>query len=310
MRNILITGGAGFLGSHLCEYFIKKDDNVICLDNLYTGSLKNVEHLFQYENFTFINHDIIEPIDIEVDTIFNFACPASPPQYQKDPVFTFKTSVWGILNMLELAKKNNATIIQASTSEVYGNPLQHPQRESYLGNTNCFGKRSCYDEGKRSAESLMYDYFHQYGVDIKIARIFNTYGPRLNKDDGRVVSNFITQALRGEDITIYGDGEQTRSFCYVSDLIAGIIRLSKQPKEYTGPLNIGNPKEFTIKELAELIIKKINSNSKLVEMPLPADDPVKRRPDITKAKADLNWEPSVELNEGLDFAIEYYRTVL
>ena len=310
MKKVLITGGAGFLGSHLCDYFIENGDKVICLDNLYTGSLENINHLQNHENFSFINHNIIEPIDLKVDVIYNFACPASPPHYQKDPIFTFKTSVWGILNMLELARKNNAIIIQASTSEVYGDPLQHPQSETYWGNTNCFGKRSCYDEGKRSAETLMYDYFHQYNVDIKIVRIFNTYGPHMNKDDGRVVSNFITQALKNEDITIYGDGEQTRSFCYVSDLIAGIVKLGAMPKGYTGPVNIGNSNERSVKELAELIIKKTNSRSKLIQLPLPADDPIKRRPDNSMAKNDLNWNPVVDINDGLDLSIEYYKTVI
>ncbi len=310
MQTILITGGAGFLGSHLCDYFINRGEKVICLDNLYTGSMENIKHLQSNENFTFIKHDIINPIDLAVDEIYNFACPASPPHYQKDGVFTFKTSVIGMLNMLELAKQNDATIVQASTSEIYGDPLEHPQTEKYWGNVNSFGKRSCYDEGKRGAETLMYEYFQQHHVNIKIVRIFNTYGPRMNKDDGRVVSNFITQALKNEDITIYGDGEQTRSFCYVSDLVEGIVKLAKTPEGYTGPVNIGNPSERTVKELAQLIIAKTNSHSTLIKLPLPADDPVKRCPDITVAKRDLNWQPQVDINEGLDSAIAYYKTVI
>ncbi|MBE6018676.1 MAG: SDR family oxidoreductase [Lachnospiraceae bacterium] len=309
MSKVLVTGGAGFLGSHLCDRLLADGHTVICIDNLQTGSEKNISHLAGRKDFTFIKHDVIEPIDLEVDRIFNLACPASPPHYQADPVRTAKTSVFGAINMLELAKKNNARILQASTSEVYGNPLVHPQPENYLGNVNPDGIRSCYDEGKRMAETLFFDYHRQYGVDIRVIRIFNTYGPRMNPEDGRVVSNFIVQALKGEDITIYGDGNQTRSFCYVDDLIEGMMRMMNC-EGFTGPVNLGNPGEFTMLELAEQVLELTGSHSKLVFMPLPGDDPAKRKPVIDLAKEKLGWEPKTALKEGLKKTIAYFEKII
>ena len=310
MKNILVTGGAGFIGSHLCKKLLEQGNFVICLDNLFTGSMENVKDLLNNKNFQFINADIINKLEIDkINQIYNLACPASPPHYQFDPVKTMKTSVLGILNLLELARKNNATILQASTSEVYGNPLEHPQRESYWGNVNPIGIRSCYDEGKRCAETLMMDYSRQYGTDIKIVRIFNTYGPNMRSDDGRVVSNFILQALKEEDITIYGDASQTRSFCYVSDLIEGLISMMNKAN-FLGPVNLGNPSERTVKNLAELIVNKIGSNSKIIYKALPQDDPVKRQPDITIAKEKLGWTPVVDIDTGLNKTIKYFKNTL
>jgi len=308
MKRILVTGGAGFIGSHLCKKLLEDGNEVICLDNFFTGSLKNIEQLVNNKNFKLIEHDIIEPIDVEVDEIYNLACPASPPHYQFDPVKTMKTSVLGIINMLELAKKYNAKILQASTSEVYGDPQVHPQVETYWGNVNPIGIRSCYDEGKRAAETLITDYRRQYGADTKIVRIFNTYGPNMSPDDGRVVSNFIIQALKGDDITIYGDGSQTRSFCYVDDLINGFILTMKSNS--AGPLNLGNPSERTILDFAKLIIELTNSNSNIIYKPLPSDDPTQRKPDISLAKKELNWQPAVDIKEGLKKTIEYFRTII
>lgn len=309
MSKVLVTGGAGFLGSHLCDRLLADGHTVICIDNLQTGSEKNISHLTGRQEFTFIKHDVVEPIDLDVDRIFNLACPASPPHYQADPVKTAKTSVLGAINMLELAEKNGARILQASTSEVYGNPLLHPQPESYFGNVNPDGIRSCYDEGKRMAETLFFDYHRQYGVDIRVIRIFNTYGPRMNPEDGRVVSNFIVQALKGEDITIYGDGKQTRSFCYVDDLIEGMVRMMNCV-DFTGPVNLGNPGEFTMLELAEMVLELTGSHSKLVFMPLPGDDPAKRKPVIDLAKEKIGWEPKTVLKEGLKKTIAYFETVI
>lgn len=309
MKKVLVTGGAGFIGSHLCEKLLQKGYFVICLDNLFTGSKKNIKTLLENGNFRFIEQDIIEPLDIEVNQIYNLACPASPPHYQHDPIKTTKTSVLGILNMLDLAKKYNAKLLQASTSEVYGDPLEHPQKESYWGNVNPIGIRSCYDEGKRCAETLVMDYHRQYNTDTKIIRIFNTYGPNMHPEDGRVVSNFIIQALKNEDITVYGDGTQTRSFCYVSDLIDGIIK-TMETNDITGPINLGNPSERTVLNLAELIIKMTNSSSKIIYKSLPKDDPARRKPDITLAKEILNWEPKVAIEEGLTKTIEYFSQIL
>lgn len=306
---ILITGGAGFLGSHLCERLLNDGHEVLCLDNFFTGFKRNVAHLRSHPNFELIRHDVIDPFKFEVDQIYNLACPASPPHYQHNPIKTTKTSVMGAINCLGLAKRVNARVFQASTSEVYGDPVVHPQTEDYWGNVNPIGIRSCYDEGKRVAETLFFDYHRQNGVDIRIVRIFNTYGPRMNPDDGRVVSNFIAQALRGEDITIYGDGQQTRSFCYVDDLIEGFVRLMDQD-EITGPINIGNPNEFTMLELAEKVIAKVGNNTKLTFHPLPGDDPRQRQPDITLAKKHLDWQPTVSLDEGLDRTIAYFRELL
>ena len=306
-KKILVTGGAGFLGSHLIDRLIMRGDKVICLDNLFTGSRKNIEHHLSNKNFTFLDHDIVNPIDIEVDEIYNLACPASPPYYQHDPVQTTKTSVYGIINMLELARQYQAKIMQASTSEVYGDPKIHPQVESYWGNVNPVGIRSCYDEGKRCAETLLFDYSRQYDVKIKVARIFNTYGPRMDPQDGRVVSNFIMQALRNEPITSYGDGTQTRSFCYVDDLIDAFIKLMDSPDSFTGPVNTGNPNEFTINQLAEKIIRMTDSSSNLIYTALPSDDPMQRKPDISLAKKTMDWEPSIELEEGLKKTISYFK---
>lgn len=310
MSRVLVTGGAGFLGSHLCDRLIEAGNVVICVDNLFTGSKDNIRHLLAHPKFEFICHDITNPLgDIKVDQIYNLACPASPPYYQYDPIKTAQTSVFGAMNMLELAKKVRARILQASTSEVYGDPLIHPQPESYRGNVNTIGIRSCYDEGKRMAETLFFDYHRQHDVDIKVIRIFNTYGPRMDANDGRVVSNFIVQALKGEDITIYGDGKQTRSFCYVDDLIEGMIRMMNS-ENFTGPVNLGNPGEFTMLELAQKVLELTGSHSKLVYMPLPGDDPTQRKPVIALAKEKLDWEPTIALEEGLKKTIEYFKGVL
>lgn len=309
MKRILVTGGAGFIGNHLCRRLLKEGNHVICLDNFFTGLKRHIEDMMTNPNFELVEHDIVEPIDIEIDQIYNLACPASPPHYQYDSVKTMKTSVLGIINMLELAKKYNATILQASTSEVYGNPLVHPQKETYWGNVNPIGIRSCYDEGKRAAETLMSDYHRQYGVDVRIIRIFNTYGPNMDPKDGRVVSNCIMQALKGEDITIYGDGSQTRSFCFVDDLVDGIIRMMNNNTGFVGPVNLGNPSERTVLDLAQKVLELTGSKSKLSFMPLPSDDPVKRKPDISVAKAELGWEPKVDIMDGLKKTIEYFKTV-
>lgn len=309
MRKVLVTGGAGFLGSHLCERLLKLGNHVICLDNLYTGSIGNIKHLFSDSKFEFLNHDVVEPISLDVDQIYNLACPASPCHYQKDPIKTTKTNFMGVLNLLELAKKNNASLLQASTSEIYGEPIVHPQPEKYWGNVNPIGVRACYDEGKRIAESLMFDFHRQYGVEIKIVRIFNTYGPRMNPDDGRVVSNFIVQAIKGEDITVYGDGSQTRSFCYVDDLVNGLCRMMDKTN-FNGPVNLGNPEEYSINELAKKIIELTNSKSKIVYKSLPSDDPTQRKPVIDLAKKTLNWQPKITLDEGLRRMITYYKTIL
>ncbi len=306
-KRILVTGGAGFLGSHLCEALLKQGHEVICVDNFFTGRRGNIAHLFSSPNFELLRHDITFPLFVEVDEIYNLACPASPPHYQHDPVQTTKTSVIGAINMLGLAKRTGAKIFQASTSEVYGDPDIHPQPESYWGRVNPIGPRSCYDEGKRCAETLFFDYYRQNNLRIKVVRIFNTYGPHMHPNDGRVVSNFIMQALRNDPITIYGTGEQTRSFCYVSDLINGFLKLMDSSDEITGPINIGNPGEFTMLELAETIIKLTGSKSELVFKPLPSDDPKQRQPNITKAKEKLGWEPTISLFEGLKPTIKYFK---
>jgi UDP-glucuronate decarboxylase len=309
-KSILITGGAGFLGSHLCEKLLGQGHDVLCVDNFYTSTRRNITHLLEHPNFELLRHDVTFPLYVEVDEIYNLACPASPIHYQRDPVQTTKTSVHGAINMLGLAKRTGASILQASTSEVYGDPEIHPQTESYWGNVNPVGIRSCYDEGKRCAETLFFDYRRQHGTNIKVARIFNTYGPRMLPDDGRVVSNFIMQALQGHDITIYGDGSQSRSFCYVDDLVAGLIRLMSSRPELTGPVNLGNPGEFTIRELAEKVIRMTGSGSKLVYRELPQDDPSQRQPDITLAKTELGWQPRYSLEEGLKPTIDYFRKLL
>ncbi len=312
MKTILVTGGTGFLGSHLCIRFIAEGHRVLCLDNNYTGRLDNVESILNHENFTFLLHDIIEPIDIDekIDQIYNMACPASPPAYQgAHAIQTTKTCVFGAINMLELAKKHNATILQASTSEVYGEPLEHPQNERYVGNVNPIGVRSCYDEGKRCAESVFFDYLRIYGINIKVVRIFNTYGANMDPNDGRVVSNFICQALRNEDLTIYGDGSQTRSFCHVDDLIEVIVRVMNSENGLTGPFNVGNPEEFTIKELAEIVLKKIKTKSKIIYKDLPLDDPTQRKPDITQVKTFFDWHPCIALEDGLNATIEYFSKI-
>lgn len=309
-KKILITGGAGFLGSHLCERLLNEGNEVICLDNFFTGNKENIAHLIGNPFFEVVRHDVTMPFFIEVDQIYNLACPASPIHYQYNPIKTIKTSVMGAINMLGLAKRIKATVLQASTSEVYGDPSIHPQVEEYWGNVNPIGERSCYDEGKRCAESLFVNYHKQNNVDIKIIRIFNTYGPRMHPNDGRVVSNFIVQALKNEDITIYGDGMQTRSFCYVDDLLDGMIRLMNSPKGITGPINIGNPEEFTMLQLAEAVIRLTNSSSKIIHMPLPSDDPMQRKPDITKAQNVLNWNPSVKLEDGLQRTISYFKDII
>ena len=310
MNRVLVTGGAGFLGSHLCERLLADGNDVICVDNLFTGNKDNIRHLMTNPYFEFIRHDITEPLYVEVDQIYNLACPASPIHYQHDPIKTAKTSVFGTLNMLGLAKRVHARILQASTSEVYGDPEIHPQPESYRGCVNTIGIRSCYDEGKRMAETLFFDYHRQHGVDIKVMRIFNTYGPRMHPNDGRVVSNFIVQALKGEDVTIYGTGKQTRSFCYVDDLIEGMVRLMNSRDGFTGPVNIGNPGEFTMLELAEKVIELTGSESKIIFKELPQDDPMQRKPVIDLAKKELGWEPTIVLDEGLKKTIEYFKTIV
>jgi Nucleoside-diphosphate-sugar epimerases len=310
-KRVLVTGGSGFLGSHICERMLAMGHEVICVDNFYTGRKDSIVHLMDNPYFEVIRHDVTFPLYIEVDEIYNLACPASPIHYQYDPVQTTKTSVHGAINMLGLAKRIKAKIFQASTSEVYGDPAVHPQTEDYWGNVNPIGIRACYDEGKRCAETLFFDYNRQHGLRIKVGRIFNTYGPRMNMDDGRVVSNFVVQALRGEDITVYGKGDQTRSFCYVDDLVDGIVALMENtPDDFTGPVNLGNPDEFTILELAEAIIEMTGSNSRIIFKPLPADDPMQRKPDITLAKKTLDWEPSIPLRTGLVKTIEYFKRYL
>ena len=306
---ILITGGAGFLGSHLCDKLLAQDHEVVCLDNLFTGSTANIAHLLAHPNFEFVRHDVTDPFKYEVDQIYNLACPASPPHYQYNPIKTTKTSVMGAINCLGLAKRVKARVFQASTSEVYGDPTVHPQPESYWGNVNPIGRRSCYDEGKRCAETLFFDYHRENKVDIRVVRIFNTYGPRMHPNDGRVVSNFIVQALKGEAITIYGEGLQTRSFCYVDDLLEGFVRMMAQT-ETVGPVNLGNPGEFTMIGLAENVLKLTKSKSKIIHKPLPADDPKQRRPDITLARKYLKWEPKVPLAEGLKRTIAYFKTIV
>ena len=309
MKKILVTGGAGFLGSHLCERLLKEGNEVICLDNYFTGNKRNIVHLMDNPYFEVIRHDITSPFYIEVDEIYNLACPASPIHYQYNPIKTVKTSVMGAINMLGLAKRIHAKILQASTSEVYGDPFVHPQPEEYWGNVNPIGIRSCYDEGKRCAETLFFDYHRQNNVKIKVVRIFNTYGPRMHPHDGRVVSNFIMQALRGEDITIYGDGNQTRSFCYCDDLIEGLIRMMNTNESIIGPINLGNPNEFTIKQLAEMVIELTGSKSRIIYQPLPGDDPQQRQPVIDKAKEILHWEPTIPLREGLLKTIDYFKNI-
>ena len=308
-KRVLVTGGAGFLGSFLCERLLKENCDVVCVDNFYTGTKRNIIHLLDNPYFELVRHDITFPLYLEVDEIYNFACPASPIHYQNDPVQTTKVNVHGCINMLGLAKRTQAKILQASTSEVYGNPTVHPQTEDYWGNVNCVGIRSCYDEGKRCAETLFFDYYRQHDLNIRVVRIFNTYGPRMHPNDGRVVSNFILQALKNEDITVYGDGRQTRSFCYVDDLIDGVIRMMDAADGFTGPVNLGNPEEFTILELAEKIVALTRSNSKIVFEPLPQDDPLQRKPNIALAKKELDWEPQIQLEAGLEQTIDYFRAL-
>lgn len=310
MKRILVTGGAGFIGSHLCKRLVENGDDVICADNLFTGSKKNIDELMDYHNFEFMRYDVTKELVVEVDQIYNLACPASPVHYQYNPIKTVKTSVMGAINMLGLAKYVNGRILQASTSEVYGNPQVHPQPESYWGSVNPIGPRSCYDEGKRVAETLFFDYHRQNNVDIKVIRIFNTYGPNMNVNDGRVVSNFIVQALKGQDITIYGEGTQTRSFCYVDDLVEGMVRMMNSRDGFTGPVNLGNPGEFTMLELANKVLELTGSSSRIVHEPLPKDDPVQRKPIIDLAKKELDWEPTIELEEGLKKTIAYFERVL
>ncbi len=309
-RRILVTGGAGFLGSHLCEKLMKNGNDVICLDNFFTGTKKNIDALLSRHNFELVRHDLVEPILLEVDEIYNLACPASPVHYQYNPVKTIKTNVMGTINMLGLAKRVNATILQASTSEIYGDPKEHPQKENYWGNVNPIGIRSCYDEGKRCAETLCFDYNRQNDVSIKVVRIFNTYGPRMHPNDGRVISNFIVRALAGDDITVYGDGNQTRSFCYVDDMIEGFIRMMAKSRDFTGPVNLGNPGEYTILQLAEEIIRLTASRSKIIFEPLPQDDPLRRKPDISLAERELDWRPTIDLETGLKKTIDYFRRLL
>ncbi len=309
-RRVLVTGGAGFLGSHLCDRLVERGDDVLCIDNFFTGTKRNITHLVSHPSFELLRHDVTFPLYVEVDRIFNLACPASPIHYQLDPVQTTKTSVHGAINMLGLAKRVKARILQASTSEVYGDPEVHPQPEGYWGRVNCVGPRSCYDEGKRCAETLFFDYQRQHNLDIKVIRIFNTYGPRMHPNDGRVVSNFIVQALRGEDITMYGDGTQTRSFCYVDDLIDGMLRMMDSPPDFHGPVNLGNPGEFTMRELAEKVITLTGTRARLAFKPLPPDDPRQRKPDIALAKARLDWTPKVPLDDGLKETIAYFRKLL
>ena len=310
MKRILITGGAGFLGSNLCDRLISDGNNVLCVDNFFTGTRNNVVHLHDKKQFELMRHDVTFPLYVEVDQIYNLACPASPIHYQHDPVQTTKTSVHGAINMLGLAKRLQARIFQASTSEVYGDPEIHPQPESYWGRVNSIGPRSCYDEGKRCAETLFFDYHRQHNLDIKVVRIFNTYGPRMHPNDGRVVSNFIVQALRGEDLTIYGRGQQTRSFCYVDDMVEGFVRMMATDRGFTGPVNLGNPGEFTMLELADKVLQLVGSKSKLVFMPLPVDDPKQRKPDITLARTKLDWTPKVNLEDGLKETVRYFRRLL
>ena len=305
----LVTGGAGFLGSHLCERLVKQGEEVICLDNFFTGRRSNVSHLLDYRNFEILRHDVVDPFKVEVNRIYNLACPASPIHYQYNPIKTVKTSVMGAINCLGLAKRVGATILQASTSEIYGDPEIHPQPESYRGNVNPIGLRSCYDEGKRCAETLFFDYYRENQVDIRVIRIFNTYGPQMTPDDGRVVSNFIVQAIKGENLTLYGDGSQTRSFCYVDDMIDGMMGIMEQD-ESVGPVNLGNPNEFTIRQLAEAVLQKVDTSSKIVEESLPADDPSQRKPDIGLARKLMDWEPKVQLTEGLDRTIPYFRDII
>ncbi len=309
-KRILITGGAGFLGSHLCDRLLDQGHDVLCVDNFYTSTRRNIVHLLENPNFELMRHDVTFPLYVEVDQIYNMACPASPIHYQRNPVQTTKTSVHGAINMLGLAKRTGARILQASTSEVYGDPQVHPQTEDYWGNVNPIGIRSCYDEGKRCAETLFFDYWREHRTEIKVARIFNTYGPRMLPDDGRVVSNFIVQALQGHDITIYGDGSQTRSFCFVDDMVAGLIALMNSKEELTGPVNLGNPREFTINELAEKVVDVIGGESNIVYKPLPQDDPVQRQPDINLAKTELGWDPVVNLEDGLISTINFFKTLL
>ena len=309
-NRVLVTGGAGFIGSHICERLVERGYEVLCVDNFFTGARSNIAHLLDHKTFELLRHDVTIPLFVEVDQIYNLACPASPIHYQFDPVQTTKTSVHGAINMLGLAKRTKARILQASTSEVYGDPDVHPQVESYWGNVNPIGPRSCYDEGKRCAETLFFDYHRQHNLDIKVGRIFNTYGPRMHPNDGRVVSNFVLQALRGEDITIYGDGQQTRSFCFVDDLVEGLIRLMESKDGVTGPINLGNPGEFTIKQLAEQVIELTGAKSALVNKPLPQDDPKQRQPDISLAKRELDWAPTIALREGLTRTIAYFDDVL
>ena len=309
-KRVLVTGGAGFVGSHLCDRLLEQGHEVLCVDNLFTGSKRNIDHLHNHSRFEFMRHDVCFPLFVEVDEIYNLACPASPVHYQYNPVKTIKTSVQGAIHMLGLAKRLKCKVLQASTSEVYGDPLVHPQTEDYWGNVNPIGIRSCYDEGKRCAETLFFDYRRQHDLEIKVARIFNTYGPRMDAEDGRVVSNFIVQALRREPITIYGDGSQTRSFCYVDNLVDGLMRLMATDADVTGPINVGNPNEFTILELAEKVIELTGTKSEIVSMPLPADDPTQRQPDISRAKEALDWSPDVQLEEGLKATIDYFRNLI
>ena len=311
MKKILITGGAGFIGSHLSRKLIDEGNEIYCLDNFFTGTDRNISSMMPEKNFNLIRHNIIDPLDIniKIDEIYNLACPASPVHYQYDPIFTFMTSIWGAYNMLELAKKNNSKILQASTSEVYGDPSIHPQDESYWGNVNPIGIRSCYDEGKRGAETLFFDYWRKFKINIKVVRIFNTYGPNMHPQDGRVVSNFIVQALKGDDITVYGDGTQTRSFCYVDDLVNGLIEMMNSEDEITGPINLGNPEEFSMNQLAEKVIEFTNSKSKIIYNALPQDDPKLRKPDISLANRKLNWSPIIDLNTGLKKTMEYFSKI-
>lgn len=306
-KRILVTGGAGFIGAHLCEFLVNEGSEVLCLDNFFTGQKDNVHHLLHRPNFELVRHDIVHEIFLEVDEIYNLACPASPIHYQYNPVKTVKTSVMGAINMLGLAKRVKAKILQASTSEIYGDPQAHPQKETYWGNVNPIGIRSCYDEGKRCAETLFFDYHRQHGMKVKIARIFNTYGPKMHPNDGRVVSNFIMQALQSKELTIYGDGSQTRSFCYVDDLVKALVMLMNSADRFTGPVNLGNPNEFTVKQLAELVIEKTGATSEIVYTPLPSDDPKQRKPDISLAMETLNWQPETPLEEGIEKTIDYFR---
>ncbi len=309
-KKVLVTGGAGFIGSHLCERLVARGDDVLCVDNFFTGNKANISHLLDFKNFEMMRHDVTFPLYVEVDEIYNLACPASPVHYQYDPVQTTKTNVHGAINVLGLAKRTNAKVLQASTSEVYGDPEIHPQPESYKGNVNPIGPRACYDEGKRCAETLFFDFHRQHAMNIRVCRIFNTYGPRMHPEDGRVVSNFIMQALRGEPVTLFGDGEQTRSFCYVDDLVDGIMALMDADDAHTGPMNLGNPGEFTIRQLAEIVIELTGSGSEIVFERLPEDDPMQRCPDISYAKSTLNWEPAIQLREGLEKTIAYFKGVL